>query len=200
MFGLGRAALVLALAVAGPVSASGRWTASDDRGSYVLFQQGSRSTSMSGSTEDLDRARRLRRGQEAMLYVKRDGVGYLVRDPATLRRAAAIFAPQQAMGARQAALGSRQAALGSRQAALGAEQARIGGLQAHASPARQDEFGRQQDALGRQQGELGRQQGVLGRQQDALGREQDRLGRQADVALRALIDDALRRGVAQRVD
>lgn len=173
---------------------------SDGRASYVLLSQGSRSATMSGSTDDLRRARSLRTGGEALLYVRQGAAAYVIRDAATLGRAAAIFQPQQALGARQAQLGSRQAALGERQARLGAQQARLGAQQASASPARADALGRQQDALGRQQDELGRQQDALGRQQDALGREQDRLGRAADAKFRALLADALRSGVARRVD
>jgi hypothetical protein len=171
-----------------------------DRTSYVLMTSGSRNTTMSGSTDDLRRARSLRSAQEGLLYVRHDGAEYVVRDAATLRRAEAIFAPQKALGARQAALGSRQAALGAEQARLGAEQARIGHLQAGAPPRRQEELGRRQDALGRQQNALGDRQNELGRQQDALGREQDRLGRDADAAIRALLAQAIRRGTATRVD
>jgi hypothetical protein len=174
--------------------------AAADRTSYVLFAPGGSSTTMSGSTEDLRRARALRVGAEALLYVRQGGASYVVRDPATLRRAEAIFEPQQAMGARQAELGSRQAELGSRQAALGAQQARLGARQASASPALAAELGRQQAALGRRQDELGRQQDALGQQQGALGRGQARLAREADAKFRALLADALRSGLARRVD
>ena len=173
---------------------------SSDDTAFILFGPGSRSTSMNGSTDDLRRARALRAGLEGLLYVRQDGAAYVIRDAATLRRAEAIFAPQQAMGARQAELGSRQAELGSRQAALGAQQARIGAQQAAASPGKAEQLGRRQDELGRQQDELGRQQDALGRQQDALGREQDRLGREARSRSRVLVADAIRDGLAQRVD
>lgn len=168
--------------------------------SYVLLPAGSQSSMMSGSTDDLRRARALRVGREGLLYVRQQGAAYLIRDAATLRRAEAIFEPQQALGARQAELGSRQAALGSRQAALGAEQARLGARQAGASPKRAEALAGRQSELGRQQDALGRQQDALGRQQDALGREQDRLGRQAQASFRALVTDAIQRGVAQRMN
>jgi len=163
------------------------------RTSYVLLTAGSQSSMMSGSTDDLRRARALRAGREGLLYVRQGGAAYVIRDAATLRRAEAIFEPQQALGARQAELGSRQAELGSRQAALGAEQARLGARQAAASP-------RQAAALARRQSELGRQQDALGRQQEALGREQERLGRQAQARLRALVEEAIQSGVAQRTN
>jgi hypothetical protein len=173
---------------------------SSDRTSYVIFAPGSRSSTMSGSTEDLRRARTLRVGREGLLYVRHRGVSYVIRDAATLREAKLIFEPQEALGAQQAELGSRQAALGQRQARLGAEQARLGGQQASASPRRAVELGRQQEALGRQQDALGRQQEALGRQQDALGGQQHRLAREADAKFRALLAQAVQRGIVRRVD
>ena len=167
---------------------------------YVLFSQGRGSVTMSGSTEELDRARAYRSGGEAMLYVRDGGASYVIRDAATVRRAAAIFAPQEALGARQAELGSRQAALGSRQASLGAQQARLAGLQVNAPARRVEELARQQEALGRQQDQLRRQQDALGRQQGVLGREQARLAREAESKLRALVAQAIRSGAARRVD
>jgi hypothetical protein len=59
--------------------------------------------------------------------------------------------------------------------------------------------GAQQGELGRRQGELGRQQGELGRQQGLLGQEQARLAKEAEVKIRALLADAIRRGVARRI-
>jgi hypothetical protein len=173
---------------------------STDRSSYVFLSPGSRSSTMSGSMDDMRRAEALRSGREGLLYVREAGVAYVIRDAATLRQAEAIFEPQRALGVQQAELGKRQAALGERQGRLGAEQGRLGRLQAASAPRRAGEFGRQQSELGRQQGELGRQQGVLGQQQGALGREQARLARIADSRLQALVAEAIRRGIAQRAD
>jgi bla regulator protein BlaR1 len=213
-----RLLLAALIALAGPLAllqpAGAGLAQTGARTAWVLLNAGTDNSTMSGSTDDLRRARALRAGREGLFYVRQNGTFWVIRDAATLRRAEAIFAPQRAMGARQAALGSRQAALGSRQAALGSQQATLGGQQAllgsrqaNATPrtaaalaGQQEALGRQQDALGRQQDELGRQQDVLGRQQDALGREQDRLGREADVQLRALVAEAIRSGVAQRTN
>jgi hypothetical protein len=197
---LSRLLLTLAAVFCGLVGLGQAPAAAAERTAWILFDEGSSSISMSGSSEDLRRARALRSGSEAMLYVRQGGSAYVVRDPATLRRAEAIFEPQQAMGARQAELGSRQAELGSRQAALGAQQARLGARQAGASPAAAAALGREQAELGRRQDELGRQQNALGDRQSALGREQSRLGREAEVKFLALLADALRSGVARRVD
>lgn len=171
-----------------------------ERTSYVLIAAGNGSSTMSGSTDDLRHARSLRSGREALLYVRNGGAAYVIRDTATLRQAEAIFAPQNALGDRQGELGDRQSALGERQSRLGEQQAELGSQQAYASPKRAEALGRQQEALGRQQNELGRQQDELGRQQEELGREQERLADEANVRIRALLDEAVRNGVAQRVD
>ena len=202
-----RLALAVAAAIAGlalPVhSPAGAAIAanSTDRTSFVLLAPGgSNSVSMSGSTEDLERARSLRAGSEALLYVRHGGGAYVIRDAATLRRVEALFEPQKELGARQAELGSRQAALGQRQGRLGEQQARLGVRQASASSGRAAELGRQQNSLGRQQDALGRQQNELGRQQNELGREQNRLARLAKEKLHALVAEAIQSGVAQRVN
>ena len=171
-----------------------------ERASYVLLSPGSESVTMSGSSEDVRRARALRSGNEALLYVRRGPAAYVIRDAATLRQVKAIFEPQEALGARQAELGSQQAELGERQARLGAEQARLGSRQANATPRQAAELARQQSELGRRQGELGRLQAALGERQSRLGEEQNRLSRIAGDKLQALLADALRRGVARRVN
>jgi hypothetical protein len=201
-----RLALTMLTALAAPLllsfdtAAVASPTEAADRLAYVLFSTGSGSSTMSGSMDDMRRARSLRSGDEGLLYVRTAAGAYVIRDATTLRQAEAIFAPQQALGARQAELGTRQATLGQRQAQLGAEQGRLGRLQADARPSRAGELGRQQNELGRQQGVLGQQQGELGKQQGALGREQGRLARVADERIRTLIADAIQRGAAQRVD
>ena len=183
-----------------PVAAVADSIHRDDAAAYVVLAEGSRSATMSGSMDDLRRAKALRAGSEALLYVRHGGAAYVIRDAAVLRRAKAIFEPQEILGSRQAELGRRQAALGKRQAQLGVAQAQLGLHQTRASSARAAELGRQQDALGRQQDVLGQQQDVLGRQQSELGREQGRLAAQAKAQLRALVADAVQRGMAQRVN
>ena len=202
----GRVALALTVALcshgllgAAPGAADGS-AESTQRFAYVMMSQGSRHITMRGSRTDIDRARSLRRGEEALLYVRQDGASYVVRDPETLRAAIELFRPQEALGDRQAELGSRQSALGTRQSRLGDEQARLGERQARAAPREAHDLARQQQALAVRQQELAREQGGLTRQQDLLSREGDLLARAADARLRALIGGAIQRGVAQRVD
>jgi hypothetical protein len=167
--------------------------------SFVLLEGEGRNATMSGSTSDVDEAMRLRSGNEPLLYVRRDGLSYVVRDAATLRQAEALFEPQRKLGGQQRALGSRQRDLGAKQRALGQRQAAL--ARAHLSGGGwSDEARRQQQELGREQRGLGEQQSVLGAEQARLGRQQSELAGQARVAVRALVDDALRRGLAQRVD
>ena len=173
---------------------------SADRLSYVLFVGNDGSSTMSGSTDDFRRAKALRNGNAPLLYVRQDGTAYVIRDPAILAQAEAIMAPQQELGRRQGALGRQQGELGRQQGALGREQGRLGRLMADARMSEIGDLGRQQGELGRQQGELGRQQGELGRRQGELGREQARVAELAQPQFRALVAEAIRRRVAQRVD
>jgi hypothetical protein len=172
---------------------------SSDRFAYVLFTDNGNSSMMSGSSEDIRRARALRAGNAPMLYVREGGVAYVIRDPAILARARAIMAPQQELGRRQGALGNQQGELGRRQGRLGAEQGRLGAMMADARMREMGELGRRQAALGQQQAALGQQQAALGARQAELGRQQARLAELAQPQFRALVAQAIRRGVAQRI-
>ena len=192
-------ALLIAIAPAQAASAKTTYAHSGDGLSYVLLSA-SGNNSMSGSSDDFSRARALQAGGAPLLFFRDNGIAYVIRDPATLRWADAIMKPQYELGRRQGALGAQQGALGGKQAKLGAEQARLGRQMMDSTPRQMGELGRQQGELGRQQGALGEQQAILGRQQAALGRHQARLAQEAKPKLRALVADAIRRGVAQRVN
>ena len=191
--------IVPLLLVAAPVQAL---SAHDVDGlSYAYYSGADGSSMSSGDWDDLRVAQRYyRSGRGPMLYVHQDGAAYVIRDPAILRQVDAIMAPQQELGRRQGVLGEQQGELGRRQGALGREQGRLGAMMADARLRDLGELGRQQAELGRQQGELGRQQGELGRRQGLLGQEQGRLARLAQPKIRALVADAVRRGLAQRVN
>jgi len=186
--------LLIALASAAALPA-----ASAERLSYVLVT-GNGNSMMSGSSDDLRRAEAFRAGHGPLLYVRQHGAAYVIRDPAVLRRAEAIMAPQREVGKRQGELGRQQGELGRQQGALGAEQGRLGAKMADARVRELGELGRQQGDLGRRQAALGAQQSALGQRQAALGREQARLAELAQPQLRALVSDAIRRGLAQRVN
>jgi hypothetical protein len=166
---------------------------------YVLIT-GNGSSTMSGSNVDFQRAEALRRGKAPLLYVRQDGTAYVIRDAAILHMAEAIMKPQQELGARQGQLGEQQGELGRQQGALGAEQGRLGARMADSTPRQMADLATQQAELERRQAALGEQQAALGERQAALGREQSRLAKAAAPQFEALVREALRRGVAQRVD
>jgi bla regulator protein BlaR1 len=170
---------------------------------------------MSGSTDDIDRVKRLRQGGEAVLWVRQSGKEYVIRDAATLARVEALFEPMNELGEEQSKLGDRQSALGDRQSALGDQQAKLGDRQAEVAEKlanraqggkptedlqRQlEDLGRQQSELGRKQSELGSQQAALGEEQSKLGRRQEELAREAERQLKVMLNDAIARGIAQEI-
>jgi hypothetical protein len=189
----------------------------DDSGDpWVLVEDGD-SASMHGSTRDLRRARKLA-GSEPLLWFRRDGKEYLVRDPALLGRVRKALEPQRALGrkmgdlgAEQGKLGAKLAALGGRRAALGMEQARRE-LEAIAarrdadddeapprreSPKRRAVRDGRVEELGEEQGELSRQRAELGREMGKLGREMQRVSREAEKQVGAVLDEALQSGAAK---
>jgi bla regulator protein blaR1 len=141
---------------------------------------------------------------------------------------AELGAQQAELGSQMAVLGSQQAALGAQMGQLNAQHAALVARQYRADEAeqaaierqtrelerqveqlgnRQSELGRQQSDLGRRQGELGERQGELGGKQGELGERQSELGRQqseaseeAQRALAKLVDEAIRSGLATRVE
>lgn len=192
--------LLLAIAPAPLAYSSAAQAESADRLSYVYFTGKDGSSMVNGSTDDFSRAKSFRTGDAPLLFVRQDGIAYVIRDPDLLRRAEAIMEPQQELGRRQGALGKQQGELGRQQGKLGAEQGRLGRLMADARVREMGDIGRQQGELGRQQAALGQQQAALGAQQAELGHEQARLAELAKPQFRALVAEAIRSGAAQRVD
>lgn len=191
--------LLLAIAPAQAVSVQAADTNNSDRLSYV-FITADGSDMMSGSTDDITRARALQAGHAPLLYIRDHGASYVIRDAAILRRAEEIMRPQRELGRRQGELGNQQGELGHRQAALGEKQGRLGAMMADANVRDVGELGRQQGELGRQQAALGEQQAELGHRQAELGRQQARAAEIAQPQFRALVADALQHGLAQRVN
>lgn len=219
----------------------------DDGESYILTSGDN--TIMSGSTRDLERVRVLREGGKDLLWVRRDGKEYVIRDPETLKQVRASFDMPRELGEQQAALGQKQAALGQQQAEIGRKQAEIGHQQAqlgvkqaelareqadlavlHARMAatrdeaeqerlekelepkeealdkRRDALSAQMDALSEKMEPLSDEMEALGEKQEDLGDEQQELGhkmrrvvREAERKLSSLVDEALKKGLAEPV-
>jgi hypothetical protein len=79
--------------------------------------------------------------------------------------------------------------IGRIQSEMGELQSRVGEIQSHA--------GDEQGKLGEEMGALGEQQGKLGEQQGELGRQQGELAQKATRDMKQLLDDAIKKGVAQ---
>ncbi len=188
---------------------------SDNDGEPWILLHGDSAT-MSGSTDDIRHAKAARQGGEDVLWFRRDGQAYVIRDAATLSALKEAFRPQIALGEKQADLGAEQGKLGAKQGLLGAKQGELGAQQG-ALGARQagfrhadekeraalerqmEELGRKQEELGRQQEELGRQQEKLGGQQEELGRQQEEASRIAEGKLKKITDEAISRGLTEKV-
>lgn len=79
--------------------------------------------------------------------------------------------------------------IGGIQSEIGELQSKIGEIQSHA--------GDEQGKVGQEMGALGEKQGELGRQQGELGRQQGELAEKANQQMKQLLDDAIRKGIAQ---
>jgi len=143
------------------------------------------------------------------IWFRRDGKSYVIRDPATIKRAMDFFAPVQDLDKKQEELGKQQEALGEKQEALGKQQEEVrvklpdltedlhkleGELKALGASGTQEDIGRIQGEIGElqsklgdiqsvageEQGKLGEAQGKLGEEQGKLGELQGKLGRQQE--------------------
>ncbi|WP_337053046.1 M56 family metallopeptidase [Pseudoxanthomonas sp. USHLN014] len=207
-----------------PFSTRGLFHQSHDasRDAYVLVQ-GNEST-MSGSSEDLRRARALDDGK-GVLFVRRAGKSYVIRDAATLSRFKAVYAETSRIGEAQGKLGEQQGALGERQGSIGGRMGEIGsrlgdlavreaqlsvagGDSAAARKAIEDahratEKARaemEDPAMQREMAELSRQQEALGQQQAVLGKQQAAASARAQREAELIINQTLQRGLAQPID
>ena len=79
--------------------------------------------------------------------------------------------------------------VGDLQSEIGELQSKIGEIQSQA--------GEQQSKLGEQQGALGEKQGKLGEQQGKLGEQQAELAQKAALQMKQLLDEAIKKGIAQ---
>ncbi len=143
------------------------------------------------------------------IWFRRDGKSYVIRDPATIKRAKDFFAAVQELDKKQEELGKQQEALGEKQEALGKQQEEVhvqipdmtedlhkleAELKALGASGSQEDLGRIQGEIGElqsklgdlqskageEQGKLGEKQGALGEQQGKLGELQGELGRQQE--------------------
>jgi beta-lactamase regulating signal transducer with metallopeptidase domain len=142
---------------------------------YVLFLD-DHNTHMSGSTQDIELARRHRRAGERLLWFRQAGREYVVRDPSVIDQVLNLWAPVNAIGNEQGKVGARQGEIGARQGEIGERQGRVGN---------------EQGAIGAKQGAIGDRQGRLAARDasartDAERRSIDAEHRRLDDEMRAL--------------
>jgi septal ring factor EnvC (AmiA/AmiB activator) len=142
----------------------------------------------------------VRDGDDSYASFEKEGVTYVITDPAMLKRINAVVQPQVDLGHEQARLGTEQARIGGLQAQVGAEQAALGAQQAASwdDSARMRELEAKQRKLQRRQAELAEQQRPLAEKQEVLAEKQREASARAQKGLEKLFDEALRTGVAKR--
>lgn len=121
------------------------WHSDHDDDGMVLIEGDERKV-YHGSSGDADRAERLRRGNESLVWFERDGREYVVRDPAVVRQVRESMQPVEELGEKMGEIGKEMGKLGGHQGKWGAESAGIGA-----------EMGK----LGAEMGKLGAELGVL---------------------------------------
>lgn len=193
---------------------------------YVLFREDW--TSMCGNRKDLKRARKLRDGEEDLLWFKRDGKEYVSRDAELIEELAQVFEAQGEIGEEQGSVGQEQGEIGARQGELGGRQAvvamrmannsmRLAELEARREgtrkSARRDEIDEQIsqiedeqqelqgeiDDISGEQEDLAHQQEALGERQSDLGEKQEEATREARTRTHDLMEQAIDSGAAQPV-
>jgi beta-lactamase regulating signal transducer with metallopeptidase domain len=173
----------------------------DDDQRFVIVSGKSDSLTMSGTTEDAEMVRELKKTVKGdFIWFERDGKSYIIRDQATIDRARKLWAPQEELGKKQEELGKQQEALGKQQEELGAKmeqiqvkvpdmtaeldnlKAKLQKLNSSATVEQvgeiQSEIGELQSKIGELQSQAGEQQSTLGEQMGALGEKQGKLGEQ----------------------
>jgi len=150
---------------------------------YILVNRDRHGVTMSGSWKDAQRIKQ-QYGDERVLWFRRDGKSYLVKDPAAIDEAEQINRPVAVIGAKQGEVGAKQGAIGAKQGAVGARQGEVG--------ARQGAIGARQGAIGAKQGMLAAKEAAkltdaerreidvereqLAKEMDALNAEMEKLG------------------------
>ena len=186
----------------------------NDNGDAWIVLQGESNVFMNGSTRDIEKARRLRKGSEDLLWFRHDGKAYVVRDAATLAQVKKIHEPINRLGAQQGKLGAeqgrfggKQGELGARQGALGAKQGALAAQQARRGneaddreiEKRRSEIEDEMDELNGEMENLGREMEKLGEQMEEMGRQMEAASAKAEKDMQALMAQAIRSGAAQEV-
>ena len=139
-----------AAAVGGEQKTPVRQTRSSGSGLEYMLVLGDREGTITSGSFDAARVDRHRDGNDRVLWFRRGGKEYEVRDASSIEEAAAIVKTMSEIGSQQGEIGAKQGAIGAQQGIIGARQGEVG--------ARQGAVGARQGALGARQAELAARQ------------------------------------------
>ena len=178
---------------------------------YALVR-GDDSITLSGDLDTVDDIR-VARGAigRDFIWFRRDGETMVIDDPATVARVAEAWREVEALSPKMEALGEQMQAHGERMEEIGermeavteefGEPPEMDGARASARLAaherRLEEMHARLDALGREMDAAAEPMDELGEQMDALGREHERHAQVAERKMKAVIDEAVGRGLAK---
>jgi hypothetical protein len=177
-----------------------------DQDAYVL-SMGRRFTCTNTSLEEMQSLRRRFSGD--FLWVRRAKTTYLFRDPDTLRQARAAFDPLRALDPDRETIHRLRAPIESRQAALDREQENLDREadrfaddeeEQDQRPADRDGFDRRRRALEERLRALEREERHVDALEEELDQKEEALENRAESELWRLIDAAIARGLARRIE
>jgi hypothetical protein len=168
-----------------PADRTASASVSQDELSYVYFIT-SRAATMSGSVDDVARARKHRRPGEPMLWFRYNGREYVVRDPSLLRALDGMWARENGVDAERDAIAARQGVAGEQLGRLAARESR--GVSAA-----------ERRTIGEQSAALDRELLDLSRKMEALDRRKEDASHDSGARVRAFVEQVIASGAAESV-
>jgi hypothetical protein len=179
---------------------------------YALVREGDHGITMTGDSDDSLDVKQVRKHIKGdFLWFRDDGKSYVIQDPEVLAKARAAWAPMDKLGEQMDAYGRDMDRHGKAMDALGKEMGQSA-ARIQPDPAKMQALNRQMgfvaasdaqrqaqvsmNEVSRRMNEASKPMHELGRKMDALGKDMERESHAADKTVRALIRDAVARGLA----
>jgi hypothetical protein len=190
-FPLFRTLSIAMLCLAGSAMPLQSQAASNDE-PYALVRDGQRTTFVGSHRSDdsaVDALKKVYPGN--FIWFRESGKGYVVRDPATLSKVAAAWAPADKLGLEMNQFDVQMRAESEKMNGLGREMtSAVRGPKAERGAA---------EAIGKRMDAQGKTMDALGKQMGALGKQIERESKLADASTRTLLRAAVTSGTAQNV-
>lgn len=159
---------------------------------YAVVRDGQRTTFVGSHRSDdgaIDALKKIYPGN--FIWFRESGKGYVVRDPATLAKVAAAWAPADKLGLEMNKFDVQMRAQGETMNALGREMtSAVRGPNVQRGAA---------EAIGKRMDAQGKTMDALGKQMGALGKQIERDSKLADASTRTVLRAAVMNGTAQTV-